>query len=101
KPPSGKWEKLLMEALDDRDRGVMRQACIVAGESHNSAFAEPLANIVRTERNEWVVRAASDALTQIGAHWAATDAWIERLADEKLYFLGLGFLAGKLDHPKS
>src|SRR6185503_16947039 len=99
KPLTGKWEKLLTEALNDRDRGVMRQACITAGASRNSAFTEPLANIVRTERHEWVVRAASEALTQMGSHWAATDAWIERLADEKVYFEGLGFLASKLEHP--
>jgi hypothetical protein len=99
KPLTGKWEKLLTEALNDRDRGVMRQACITAGASRNSTFTEPLANIVRTERHEWVVRAASEALTQMGSHWAATDAWIERLADEKVYFEGLGFLASKLEHP--
>jgi hypothetical protein len=101
KPPTGTWEKLLREALDDRDRGVMRQACVAAGESKNPVFADPLANIVRTERHEWVVRSASEALTRIGAHWAATDAWIERLADEKLYYQGLEFLVGKLEHPKS
>ena len=101
KPPTGKWEKMLTEALSDPDRGVMRQACIAVGESQNPIFTEPLANIVRTERHEWVVREASDALTRIGAHWAATDAWIERLADEKVYYQGLGFLAGKLEHPKS
>jgi hypothetical protein len=101
KPVTGKWEKLLQEALNDRDRGVMRQACMAAGESKNAVFTEPLANIVRTERNEWVVRSASEALTKIGAHWAATDAWIERLVDEKLYYPGLEFLVGKLEHPKS
>jgi hypothetical protein len=48
-----------------------------------------------------VVRAASAALTKLGAHWADTDAWIERLADEKLYYEGLTFLAAKLEHPKN
>lgn len=100
KPPTGKWEKLLMGALSDQDRGVMRDACTVAGESQNPVFSEPLANIVRTERHEWVVREASVALTNIGAYWAATDAWIERLADEKLYKDALRFLAERLQHPK-
>jgi hypothetical protein len=101
KPPTGKWEKLLMDALNDADRGVMRTACSVAGESKNQIFVEPLANIVRTERHEWVVREASQALSNLGAHWAATDAWIERLADEKMYSEGLRFLAEELEHPKS
>lgn len=101
RPPTGKWEKLLMEALNDADRGVMRTACSVAGESKNQSFVEPLANIVRTEHHEWVVREASEALKRLGAHLAATDAWIERLADEKMYSDGLGFLAEKLEHPKS
>ena len=101
KPPTGSWEKLLMGALSDADRGVMMQACKTAGETGNPVFVEPLANIVRTERHEWVVRAASGALTQLGAHWAAVDAWIERLVDEKLYTDGLQFLADKLAHPKS
>jgi hypothetical protein len=101
RPPTGQWEKLLMDALNDADRGVMRAACSVAGESKNQIFVQPLANIVRTEQHEWVVREASQALTALGAHWAATDAWLERLADEKLYGEGLRFLAEKLEHPKS
>lgn len=101
KPPAGKWEKLLLDALNDADRGVMRTACTVAGESKDQIFAEPLGNIVRTERHEWVVREASLALTRLGAHWVATEAWMERLGDEKLQSEGLGFLAEKLEHPKS
>jgi HEAT repeat protein len=101
KPPTGKWEKLLMDALNDRDRGVMRAACTAAGESSNFVFTTALANIVRTERHEWVVREASGALARIGAHWAATDAWIERLADEKMFQESLRFLAEKMEHPKS
>jgi hypothetical protein len=101
RPPTGKWEKLLLGALSDADRGVMRQACTVAGESKNPVFTEPLANIVRTERHEWVVREASEALTKLGAHWEATDAWIERLADEQRYPEALRFLAEKLAHPES
>jgi hypothetical protein len=101
RPPTGKWEKPLMDALNDADRGVMRTACSVAGESKNQIFVEPLANIVRTEHHEWAVREASEALNRLGAHWAATDAWIERLADEKMYSEGLRFLAEKLEHPKS
>ncbi len=101
RPPTGKWEKLLLEALSDRDRGVMRQACRTAGESQNAIFTEPLVNIVRTERHEWVVREAGEALTKIGAHWAAADAWLERLADEKLSYDALQFLAKTLERPKS
>jgi hypothetical protein len=101
KPPTGKWEKLLLGALEDHDRGVMRQACKVAGESENPAFAKPLANIVRTERQKWVVHEASEALTKLGAHWAATDAWIERIVDEDLWYESMTFLVGKLEHPKS
>lgn len=100
KPPTGKWEELLLEALNDRDRGVMRQACTAAGESKNPVFTVPLANIVRTERHPWVVREASQALTSMGAHWAATDAWIERLADEELWYDAMTFLVDKLEHPK-
>jgi HEAT repeat protein len=100
-PLTGKWEKLLLEALDDRDRGVMRQACLAAGESGNPVFVAPLANIVRTERQRWVVSAASEALRKLGAHWAATDAWMERLADEELWYEAMTFLVGKLEHPKN
>lgn len=99
KPPTGKWEKLLLDALNDQDRGVMRQACMTAGESQNPVFTVPLANIVRTERQKWVVGAASEALTKIGAHWAATEAWIERLTDEDLWYDAMTFLVGKLEHP--
>jgi HEAT repeat protein len=99
KPPKGKWEKLLLEALDDQDRGVMRQACMVAGESDNAVFVVPLANIVRTEPQRWVVSAASEALTKLGSHWAATDAWIERLAGEDLWYEAMTFLVEKLEHP--
>lgn len=101
RPPVGKWEKLLMDALDDADRGVMLAACTMAAESKNQVFAEPLGNIVRTERNEWVVREASHALTRLGAQWVATDAWIERLGDEKMHYEALRFLAQELEHPKS
>ena len=101
KPPTGPWEKLLLGALDDRDRGVMRQACITAGESKSPVFIVPLANIVRTERQKWVVSEASEALTKLGAHWPATEAWIERLADEDLWDHAMRFLADKLEHPKS
>lgn len=99
-PVAGKWEKLLTKALNDEDRGVMLRACEVAGDSGNPAFTEALANIVRTEQQRFLVAAASDALTKLGAHWAATDAWIERLADENLSYQGLLFLAAKLEHPK-
>ncbi|MBP8260015.1 MAG: HEAT repeat domain-containing protein [Verrucomicrobia bacterium] len=100
KPPAGKWEKLLLEALDDRDRGVIREACRAAGASESAIFIVPLANIVRTERHVWVVREASQALTKLGAHWAATDAWIERVADEELWHDSMAFLVEKLEHPK-
>ncbi|MDB6025752.1 MAG: hypothetical protein JWM68_1975 [Verrucomicrobiales bacterium] len=101
KPPTGNWEKLLMTALNDGDRGVMRQACIAAGDSKNPAFTVALANIIRTEQNQWVVGDATEALGKIGAHWPAVDAWIERLADEKLYPEALRFLAAKLEHPET
>lgn len=99
--PTGQWQKLLLDALNDADRGVMRTACTVAGDSKNPVFVEPLANIVRTEPHEWVVREASRALQQLGARRAATDAWVERLADEKMYSDGLRFLADELEHPRS
>jgi len=73
----------------------------VAGASKNQVFAEPLGNIVRTERHEWVAREASQALIRLEARWAATEAWIERLGDEKMRSEGLRFLADKLEQPKS
>jgi hypothetical protein len=98
-PPDGRWEKVLLKALDDRDRGVMRAACEVAGASGNPRFVEALANIVRGEQHEWVVGSASEALLKLGARAAAADAWIERLADAKLYPAALRFLAKTLEHP--
>ena len=56
---------------------------------------------MRTEQQFFLVVAAGDALTKLGAHWAATEAWIERLAEEKLSFQGLTFLVTKLEHPKT
>ncbi len=81
-------------------RGVMRTACSVAGETKNQNFVEPLANIVRTEDHEGVVRETSEALNRLGAYWAVTDAWIELLADQRMYGEGLRFLAEKLEHPQ-
>lgn len=101
KPVAGQWEKLLTKALNDEDRGVMYRACEVAGDSGNPVFTEALTNIVRTEQQFFLVVAAGDALTKLGAHWAATEAWIERLAEEKLSFQGLTFLVTKLEHPKT
>lgn len=100
-PPTGEWEKLLLDALNDRDRGVMREACRAAGTSGNPVFVTPLANIVRTEQQRWVVSEGSQALTALGAHWEATEAWIERLSDENLWFEAMRFLVEKLEHPKS
>jgi len=80
--------------------GVMRTACTVAGESKNQIFAEPLGTSYG--RSARVGRARSQpGADQTGAHWVATEAWIERLGDEKLHGEGLRFLAEKLEHPES
>jgi hypothetical protein len=101
-PTAGeRWERVLLAALDDRDLGVLNDACEIAGRSGNMTFAVPLANVIRTEDHWLVVSTASEALRQLGAHALAVDAWIERLSDEKLHTRALSFLADKLEHPPS
>ncbi|OAI56298.1 hypothetical protein AYO49_04560 [Verrucomicrobiaceae bacterium SCGC AG-212-N21] len=97
KPPLTRWRSRLLESLEAKDLGIVRQACITAGESRDPVFVRPLDAIMRTEQNEWVLRSASESLWQIGARWEATDAWIERLADEKVFEAAIRHLTKRLE----
>jgi len=90
---------MIMQALNDPDRAVMREACLAAGESGNERFVKALAAIVRVEAHPQVVEAASEALVKLQAPWPATDAWIERLAHDEFAQEAVIFLSKRLDHP--
>lgn len=75
--------------LADRDLGVCRAACTVAGRSGNKAFLKPLLEIIETEHHEWLLREATDAARKLGANFDLLDAWADRLNEESLWSLAL------------
>ncbi|MCL1921173.1 MAG: hypothetical protein FWG50_08885 [Kiritimatiellaeota bacterium] len=82
--------------LEEKDLGVCRAACEIAGESGNTAFLEPLIEIVATEQHEWLFRAASNAAKKLGGGDELLQAWADRLNDEHLYNDALGYVSGAI-----
>ena len=84
--------KLVERALADRDYGVCRAACEVAGKSGRKEFIKPLLEIIETEPHDWLLRAASDAARQLGAGYDLLEVWADRLDNEPLYPIALDYL---------
>ena len=78
--------------LADRDLGVCRAACEVAGKSGNREFIKPLLEIIATENHEWLLRSATSAARELGAGFDLFDSCADRLSDEHLYGIALDSL---------
>jgi hypothetical protein len=83
---------LVKARLSDRDLGVCRAACTIAGRSGNKMFVKPLLEIIATEHHEWLLREATEAANKLGVRYELLDVWAERLAEEELYGLALDSL---------
>jgi hypothetical protein len=93
-----KFEKALMKALEDKDWGVLRSACEVAGKSGRASFIRPLCQIVETTHETFVQDAASSSALALGARVELWDAWCEVITDQDFMCTALGQLArGTLD----
>ena len=89
--------KLVERALANRDYGVCRAACEVAGKSGRKEFIKPLLEIIATEPHDWLLRAASDAARELGAGYDLLDVWADRLDDETLYPIAMDNLQTVLE----
>jgi hypothetical protein len=88
-PMPPECSKLVERALANRDYGVCRAACEVAGKSGRKEFIKPLLEIIATEPHEWLLRAAGEAASSLGARYDVLEIWADRLGDETLYPLAL------------
>ncbi len=89
--------KLVKRALADRDYGVCRAACEVAGKSGRKEFIKPLLEIIATEPHDWLLRAAGDAARELGAGYDLLETWANRLDNETLYPIALDNLQTVLE----
>ncbi|WP_367872867.1 HEAT repeat domain-containing protein [Luteolibacter sp. Populi] len=97
--PAG-FEPALMKALDDKDWGVLRSACEVAGKSGRVSFIPPLCRIVETTHQSSVQSAASSAAQALGARVELWEAWYEVITDQESMYEALTELAfGTLEIP--
>lgn len=93
-----KFEKALMNALEDKDWGVLRSACEVAGKSGRASFIRPLCQIVETTHETFVQSAASSSAQALGARVELWDAWCEVISDQEFMCSALRELVqGTLD----
>lgn len=83
--------------LADKDLGVCRAACELAGKSGNNEFRKPLLEIIATESHEWLLREASNAMFALGGGYDLFTTWADRLGDEHLYPLALDALETVLE----
>ena len=97
-PVDDQFEQALMKALDDKDWGVLRSACEVAGRSGRSSFIRPLCQIVETTHETFVQSAATTAAQALGARVELWEAWCEVITDQDFMSEALRQLAlGTLD----
>ena len=78
--------------MANRDYGVCRAACEVAGKSGRKEFIKPLLEIIATEPHDWLLRAASDAARDLGAGYDLLEVWADRLDNETLSPIALDYL---------
>jgi hypothetical protein len=96
-PVDDTFEQALTKALEDKDWGVLRSACEVAGKSGRKSFIRPLCQIVETTHETFVQSAASTSAQALGARVELWQAWCEVVTDpdfmsEALRQLALGTL---------
>ncbi len=97
-PVPDEFEPALMKALEDKDWGVLRSACEVAGKSGRKAFIRPLCQIVESTHETFVQSAASSAAQALGARVELWEAWCEVITDQEHMYEALRELAtGTLD----
>ncbi len=97
-PLPAEFEPALMNALEDKDWGVLRSACEVAGRSGRATFIHPLCQIVETTHETFVQSAASSAAQTLGARVELWEAWCEVITDQDFMYSALSQLAlGTLD----
>ncbi len=89
--------KFVERGLASQDAGVCRTACEIAEKSGHKEFLKPLLQIVQTENEEWLLRAAGSAGLQLGGGYDFLEAWSDRLVDENLYDIALDNLSTALD----
>ena len=75
--------KFVMERLNDKDIGVCRVACDVAGASGDAVFIKPLLEIIATEHDRWLLGQASEALKKLGSRYDLFEAWADRLNEDE------------------
>jgi len=80
---------LVERAMANRDFGVCRSACEIAGKTRRKEFIKPLLAIAATEPHEWLLRSAGNALQSLNAGYDALEVWAERLVDEAVYPIAL------------
>lgn len=81
-PVPDEFEPVLMKALEDKDWGVLRSACEVAGKSGRASFIRPLCQIVETTHETFVQSAASSSAQALGARVDLWNAWCEVVTDQ-------------------
>ncbi len=97
-PVSDELDPTLMNALEDKDWGVLRTACEVAGKSERASFIRPLCQIVETTHETFVQSAASSSAFALGARVELWNAWCEVITDQEFMSEALRQLAlGTLD----
>lgn len=93
-----RFEKALLKALEDKDWGVLRSACEVAGKSGRKSLIRPLCQIVESTHETFVQAAASSSAQALGARIELWDAWCEVITDQDFMYSAIGQLAsGTLD----
>jgi hypothetical protein len=99
KPIPPEYRDFVLERLEDKDLGVCRAACAVAGMSGDSRFLRPLLDLIATEHHEWLLREANNAAYTLGAGFDLLSVWVDRLAEARLYPLALDTLQTVLEVP--
>lgn len=84
----------VMKGLTDRDLGVARAACEVAGKSGDPRFVEPLLKIIATASHEWLLNAATNALYDLNVRYELYTAWVARMAEDGMLDLSFRALEG-------
>jgi hypothetical protein len=97
-PVSDEFAPALMKALEDKDWGVLRTACEIAGKSGRAPFIRPLCQIVETTHETFVQSAASSSAFALGARVELWNAWCEVITDQEFMSTAIRQLAlGTLD----
>jgi hypothetical protein len=85
KPLPDECVAFVMERLSDKDLGVCRVACGIAGESGNKIFLNPLLEIIAIEHHEWLLREAIESAKKLNAGFELLETLADRLTEEHFY----------------